>query len=199
MRRISLFFIAGVIAIAVYVSVNSFETLTVQPEENVTQLQLDYDAYSDGINTVLYDVTGTINYTLQADHQVHFNDDSIELEKPFIRLYEDGKSRWNIVANSGRISSLQTDGAGTTEENLQSIELSGDIEVYSLDDLGNRMQMTTDYLTLDPHNQTMETDWLVTFVTNSIQLTSTGMFADLNQDEVVLKREIRGSYDITPN
>lgn len=199
MRRISLFFIAGVIAIAVYVGVNSLETLTIEPEADLARVQLDYDAYADGITTVLYDVTGAINYTLQADHQVHFNDDSTELEKPFIRLYEDGKSRWNIVANSGRISSLQAAGTGMNEETLQSIELSGDIEVYSLDDLGNRMQMTTEYLTLDPHNQTMETDQLVTVVTNAIQLTSTGMFADLNQDEVVLKREIRGSYDITPN
>lgn len=199
MRRISLFLIAGVIAIAVYVGVNSVETLTIQPEENLARLQLDYDAYADGINTVLYDVTGAINYTLQADHQVHFNDDSTELQKPFIRLYEDGRSRWNIVANSGRISSLQPATPDVAGENRQSIELSGDIEVYSLDELGNRMQMTTDYLTLDPHNKTMETDRLVTVVTNSIQLTSAGMFADLNQDEVVFKREVRGSYEISPN
>ena len=199
MRRISLFLIAGVIAIAVYVGINSVETLTIQPEENLARLQLDYDAYADGINTVLYDVTGAINYTLQADHQVHFNDDSTELQKPFIRLYEDGRSRWNIVANSGRISSLQPATPDVAGENRQSIELSGDIEVYSLDELGNRMQMTTDYLTLDPHNKTMETDRLVTVVTNSIQLTSAGMFADLNQDEVVFKREVRGSYEISPN
>lgn len=199
MRRISLFLIAGIIAIAVYLSVNSIETLTEQSAEDVASTLLNYDAYSEGINTVLYDVSGAINYTLQADRQVHFNDDSTELVKPFIRLYEGGNSRWNIVADSGRISPLNnasTDAAGTT---TQTIELSGDIELYSLDELGNRMQMLTEFLTLDPHNKTMETDRLVTVVTNAMQLTSTGMFADLNQDAIVFKREIRGSYDISPN
>jgi len=191
MRRISLFFIAGVIAIAVYLGVNSFKSLTSQSEDDVVSLQLDYDGYSKGINTILYDAQGTINYTLQAEGQIHFTDDRTELEKPFIRLYEGGNSRWNIVANSGKISPLREQG----KERIQTIELSGDIEVYSLDALGNRMQLTTDHLTVNPLNKTMETDRLVTVVTDSIQLTSTGMFADLMGDAVVFKRETQGSYE----
>lgn len=191
MRRISLFVIAGIIAIAIYLSVNSFKSLTTQTEADLVHLQLDYDGYSQGINTILYDSQGDINYTLQAEGQIHFIDDRTELEKPFIRLYEGGNSRWNIVANSGKISPLQEQ----DKERIHTIELSGDIEVYSLDALGNRMQLTTDYLKVDPLSKTMETDRLVTFVTDSIHLTSTGMFADLMGDAVLFKRETQGSYE----
>lgn len=203
MRRISLFLIAGIIAIAIYAGVNSFRALTEQAVEELAVLQLNYDAYSEGINTVLYDTSGAINYTLQADRQVHFNDDSTELDKPFIRLYEGGNSRWNIVANSGRISPLYPDTSNatpnTTTASVQTIELSGEVEVYSLDELGNRLQMTTDYLTLNTQDKTLETDRLVTLVTDMMQLTSAGMFADLNLDSVIFKREFRGRYEITPN
>lgn len=203
MRRISLFVIAGIIAIAIYVGTQSFETLSEQEDPEAIRAQLNFDAYAEGINTVLYDAMGTINYTLQADRQVHFNDDSTELEKPFIRLYEEGSSRWNIVANSGRLSSLRSDDrnlpGSITDKPAQTIELSGDIEVYSLDPLGNRMQLNTDFLTLNPQAKTMETDRLVTVVTESMQLTSYGMFADLTLDVVEFKRETRGSYEITSN
>ena len=66
---------------------------------SITSSSLDFSAYSEGLNTILYDSQGNINYTLQAKRQVHYNNDSTELEKPFIRLYQDGDSRWNIAAN----------------------------------------------------------------------------------------------------
>jgi len=195
MRRISLFLIAGIIAIAVYMGLDTVRTLTAPDIADSVAVQIDYNGYSEGINTVLYDDNGAINYTLQADRQIHFNDDRTELEKPFIRLYEDGNSRWNIVANSGKISPLQEQG----DERTQTIELSGDIEVYSLDSLGNRMQMSTDYLTVNPQAKTMETDRLVTVVTDAIQLTSSGMFADLMGDSVLFIRDTQGRYDIPSN
>lgn len=199
MRRISLFIIAGVIAIGIYIGVSSFQTLS-EPEANeITLMQLNYDAYAVGINTVLYDANGNINYTLQAERQVHFNDDSTELDKPFIRLFEGGNSRWNIVADSGKVSPLSDDSDTAGAATIQTIELSGDIEVYSLDEVGNRMQMLTDYLTVNPHNKTIETDQPVTVVSNSIRISSAGMYADLNQDSVVFKREIQGSYEVSPN
>lgn len=195
MRRISLFAIAGLIAILVFTGVNSFQTLTSAPDSATAAVQLDYDAYSEGINTVLYDATGAINYTLQATRQVHFNDDSTELEQPFIRLYEAGSSRWNIVANSGRISSLYDGSTDTSGQRVQTIELTGDIEVYSLDQSGSRMQMTTDFLTINPRQRIMETDRLVTVVTDAFNLTSTGMYADLEQDSVVFIANTQGFYE----
>lgn len=199
MRRISIFLTAGVIAIAIYVGVSSIQILSEPDPDETTLMQLNYDAYAVGINTVLYDASGNINYTLQAERQVHFDDDSMELDKPYIRLFENGNSRWNIVANSGWVTPLLNYQAGVGTATIQTIELSGAIEVYSLDEMGNRMQMLTDSLTVNPHDKTIETDQPVTVVSNSFEISSTGMHADLNQDSLVLKREVQGTYEASPN
>ncbi len=161
MQRIGLIIVPGIIAIALFVGINSFNTLS--NEADAPNTSLDFNAYSEGINTTLYDAQGNINYTLKAERQVHYNDDSTELEKPFIRLYQDGDSRWNIVANSGRIPAAET----TADEALERIELLGNVRVYSLDEYGNRTMMSTEFLTLNTESAILETDQSVSIVTSA--------------------------------
>lgn len=195
MQRITILLIPGIIAIAIFVAISTYDAVNVSPEETISLSTLDYDAYSEGINTVLYDADGVINYTLRAESQTHFNDDRTEFEKPFIRLFQQGESRWNIVANRGRIS------ADLTEDELESrtIELTGDVEVFSLDEFGNRTVMSTEFLEVDPQLETLQTDRPVTLVTSNLQQSSIGMFADLKIDEIVFHRDIRGHYEQAPN
>ena len=190
MQRISLLIIPAIIAIALYSGISSIESIGNQGETQAPLQALDYDAYSAGINTILYDLNGQINYTLQARSQTHYKDESTEFDSPFIKLYENGDSRWNIVANSGRISALE--GPGSTASQI--IELSGNVEVHSLDELGNKMTMSTEFLTLDPESEILETEEPVTVVTNTLQQTSTGMTANLKIDEIIFLRNVRGSY-----
>lgn len=195
MQRITYLFIPGLIAIVLFIAISSYDNVSVSPEEGNEPSTLDYNAYSEGINTVLYDSNGVINYTLRADSQTHFNDDHTELEKPFIRLFQEGESHWNIVANSGRIS------ADLTEDEIddRKIELTGNVEVFSLDEFGNRTVMSTEFLELDPQNETLQTDQAVTLVTSNLQQSSIGMFADLKIDEITFHRDIRGFYEQAPN
>ncbi|MDA1371627.1 MAG: LPS export ABC transporter periplasmic protein LptC [Proteobacteria bacterium] len=195
MQRFSLFIIPGLIALAVFVSINTFESVTLVQDAHNSAVSLDYDAYSEGINSVRYDDEGAIHYTLQAISQVHYNDDRTELERPLIRLFQQGDTRWNIVANSGKISATQT----TTDASSRIIELLGNVEVYSIDEYGNRTVLTTDFLSLDPNLETMETDQAVTLVTTNLQQSSIGMFADLKLDEIVFHRDNRGSYEKISN
>jgi lipopolysaccharide export system protein LptC len=195
MQRIGLIIVPGVIAIALFVGINSFDTLSNEADAPITSSSLDFSAYSEGINTVLYDLQGNVNYTLQAQRQVHYNDDSTELEKPFIRLYQNGDSRWNIVANSGRIPAAETNADGTVEK----IELLGDVQVYSLDEFGNRMLISTEFLTLNPESEILKTDQPVSVVTSALQLSSIGMIAKLRTDEITFLREIRGRYEHATN
>jgi LPS export ABC transporter protein LptC len=195
MQRIGLIIVPGVIAIALFVGINSFDTLSNEADAPITSSSLDFSAYSEGINTVLYDSQGTVNYTLQAQRQVHYNDDSTELEKPFIRLYQNGDSRWYIVANSGRIPAVETSADGTVEK----IELLGDVQVYSLDEFGNRMLMSTEFITLNPESEILETDQPVSVVTSALQLSSIGMIVKLRTDEITFLREIRGRYEQATN
>jgi LPS export ABC transporter protein LptC len=157
---------------------------------------LDFNAYSVGINTVMYDVNGEINYTLQADRQVQYNDDSTELDKPFVRLFQNGESRWNLLADTGVISPESM----SDDKETRTIELSGNVEVYSLDGFGNRTVMTTQKLMLNPQLETLMTDQPVRVETSSIHQSAVGMDADLNSDEIVFHRDVRGIYEYpSPN
>ncbi|MEE3290323.1 MAG: LPS export ABC transporter periplasmic protein LptC [Pseudomonadota bacterium] len=195
MQRITILLIPGVIAIAIFIAISAYDNVSQNPEVSANLKVLDYNAYSEKINTVLYDSNGVINYTLRAESQTHFIDDSTELEKPFIRLFQEGESRWNIIANSGRIL------ADLNEDNLENrmIELTGDVEVFSLDEFGNRTIMSTDFLEIDPQNETLQTNRPVTLVTSNLQQSSIGMFADLKIDEFVFHRDIRGHYEQATN
>ena len=195
MQKITILLIPGVIAIAIFIAISAYDNVSQNPEVSANLKVLDYNAYSEKINTVLYDSNGVINYTLRAESQTHFIDDSTELEKPFIRLFQEGESRWNIVANSGRIL------ADLNEDNLENrmIELTGDVEVFSLDEFGNRTIMSTDFLEIDPQNETLQTNRPVTLVTSNLQQSSIGMFADLKIDEFVFHRDIRGHYEQATN
>ena len=193
MQRIGLIIVPGIIATALFVGINSFNTLS--NEAHAPNTSLDFNAYSEGINTTLYDAQGNINYTLKAERQVHYNDDSTELEKPFIRLYQDGDSRWNIVANFGRIPAAET----TADEALERIELLGNVRVYSLDESGNRTMMSTEFLTLNTESAILETDQPVSIVTSALQQSSIGMIAKLRTDEINFLREIRGRYEQATN
>jgi LPS export ABC transporter protein LptC len=77
---------------------------------------------------------------------------------------------------------------------MRTIELSGNVEVYSLDDFGNRTVMTTQKLMLNPQLETLKTDQPVVVETSSIRQSAVGMDADLNSDEIVFHRNIRGIY-----
>ena len=190
MQRLNYLLIPGLTAVFLFVGISEFESGTEQVDDAGVAV-LDYDAVSEGINSVLYDSDGSISYTLQADRQVHFNDDSTEIDRPLIRLFRAGDSRWNIVANSGRISSIRPGDSA----DARTIELSGNVEINGLDEFGNRTVMTTEFLTVDPEQEILETDQPLTLVTTNLRQTSIGMFADLKIDEFVFHRDIEGRYE----
>lgn len=195
MQRHKLLLIPSLLAILSFLAISAYDSVSVNLEDTGSFTMLDYNVYSEGFNTVLYNLEGEINYTLRAKNQTHYNDNHTELEKPFIRLFQDGKSRWNIVANNGRIPADLTE---NTIEN-RNIELSGNVEVFSIDNFGNRTVMSTEFLELNPQNKTLETNQAIRLVTSTLQQSSTGMFADLKIDKIIFHRDIRGYYEKTNN
>ena len=195
MQRHKLLLVPSLIAILIFLAISAYDSVFINLEDTGSFTILDYNVYSEGFNTVLYNPEGDINYTLRAKSQTLYNDDHTELEKPFIRLFQDGKSRWNIAANNGRIS------ADLNENEIENrtIELSGNVEVFSLDAFGNRTVMSTEFIELNPQNKTLETDQAIKLVTSTLQQSSTGMFANLKIDEIIFHRDIRGYYEQTDN
>ncbi|MBU13557.1 MAG: LPS export ABC transporter periplasmic protein LptC [Gammaproteobacteria bacterium] len=192
MQKFSIFLIAAAAAVALYSSLSSWVIMGDSSPNSGVTLELGYDGYSEGINTVLYDSNGNIKYTLRASKQYHYKDQSSWLDEPYIRLFEDGSSHWNIAANSGHVAGESTD---LVAGKINSIDLSGDVEVFSIDKHGNRTVLSTQFLTINPESETMETDLPVDMVTTTIKQSGTGIFANLKRDEIQFFSNNTGRYE----
>lgn len=155
-----------------------------------TLAPLQYDAYASGVTSVLYNATGQIEYTLDAAEQVHFLDNTTTLQAPFVRLYQSSGALWNIVASSGRIHAAENGDA------IQRLDLEDGVELFQIDEFGRRMSLTTQFLSVFPDTQSMNTDREVTMITDSLLQTAIGMRADLQKDQLTFLGQVRGRYEV---
>ncbi len=153
-------------------------------------LPVEYDAYATGVSSVLYNADGRVEYTLEAAEQTHYLDNTTLLESPYVRLHQASGALWNIMASSGRIHAVQGGDA------IERLDLQTGVEVYQIDELGRRMSLNTEFLSVFPQTQTMSTDLAVTMVTDSLQQSATGMRADLQQDQLTFLGQVRGRYEV---
>ncbi|MGJ8690299.1 MAG: LPS export ABC transporter periplasmic protein LptC [Gammaproteobacteria bacterium] len=159
-------------------------------EDQQTTTAILFDAYSNGVTSVLYDSVGEIEYTLEASNQVHYLDNTTALSDPYVRLYQGSGVRWNIVARSGKIISAEND------NRIDRLDLSDDVELFQIDALGNRMTLNTSFLSLYPSSETMNTDREVTMTTDTLRQTALGMTADLQQDTLTFLSQVKGRYEV---
>ena len=165
--------------------------------ENSEFPQREIEAYSEGINSILYDEKGSISYTLRADNQIHYRDGDTKIENPLIRLFQDEIPRWNIIANEGLVLPILPDTSSEPKE--KKLTLSGNVEILGLDKFGNRTFISTELLEIDPINETLKTDRMVNYESNNIHHSSVGMFANLNEDEIRFESNVRGFYEKISN
>ena len=161
--------------------------------ENSEFPQREIEAYSEGINSILYDENGSISYTLRADNQIHYRDGDTRIDNPLIRLFQDEVPRWNIIANEGLLLPMLTE--ASSEPKKKRLTLSGNVEIFGLDKFGNRTFIYTELLEIDPINETLKTDRRVNYESNNIHHSSVGMFANLNEDEIRFEKNVRGFYE----
>ena len=158
---------------------------------------VDIDTYAEGINSVFYDQNGVVSYTLRAENQIHFKNGYTRIEKPLIRLFQNEMPRWNIEANQGHISNSENDSASGLER--KNLELSGSVQILGLDEFGNRMLISTEFLEVDPMNEILKTDQRVEYEMANIQHSAAGMIANLQDEEIIFREDVRGSYEKTNN
>ena len=168
-----------------------------QSLENSEFSPREIEAYSEGINSILYDENGSISYTLRADNQIHYRDGDTRIENPLIRLFQDEIPRWNIIANVGLVLPILTE--TSSEPKKEKLTLSGNVEILGLDKFGNRTFISTELLEIDPINETLKTDRRVNYESNNIHHSSVGMFANLNEDEIRFEKNVRGFYEKISN
>lgn len=163
---------------------------TLSDNDAPTTTAILFDAYSNGVTSVLYDPQGNIEYTLEASNQVHYLDNTTALSDPYVRLYQGSGARWNIVARSGKIL------AAEQNSRIEQLDLSDEVELFQIDDLGNRMTLTTSFLSLFPSSEKMNTDREVTMITNTLRQTAVGMTANLQQDRLTFLSQVQGRYEV---
>ena len=195
MQRLSLLLIPAMVAIGLFFSLNLFDEVNVDREDTALVADMhDVEAYGEGINTILFDELGQIDYTLESPRQIYYVDRVTELQEPFIRLYRNGESRWNIVADSGRISTVSE---GSDE--IDNIDLLGGVEVYMLDEFGNRTVLNTDYLNVNTRLETLETEAAVRMSSKSLSQSAIGMQASLVDETITFVRDVQGVYIVPRN
>lgn len=198
MQKVATFAISILIAIGLFSALASRS----EPESSTTDLaasdSLNYESYSEGINTVRFDANGNINYTLRAQSQIQYSAQLTEIEKPLIRLFQDGNPTWNVVADTGTVNHFESELTEAQVTN-RTIELSGNVEAYSVDDYGNRTVVSTEILLVDPNTEILSTESPVKLKSEFIEQSGIGMLADLKTDEVILHREVRGIYEQQSN
>jgi LPS export ABC transporter protein LptC len=159
--------------------------------------EIDFDSWSTEISTVLFNAEGEIEYKMQAARQVHFLNNTTLLEYPNLSLYKVAGGQWNVTADSGRIEPINENTETTSISAIDRIELIDNVELFQTDDFGNRMVLSTAFLTLDPGLETLSTDQAVHFQSSTIEQTAIGMHADLSRNTVTFLSQIRGRYDAT--
>ncbi len=190
-QRLTYILIPGLIAIVLFFGISAFDPANVPSELDSELSALDYEAMSEGIDSISFDANGEIKYTLTADRQIHYDSEDTVIENPVIQLYRDGESSWNVIADEGRTA----DGLSPADDNAQAIDLMGNVEIHNIDPYGNGLEMFTDHLLVNPELEFLETDRPVSLESQFLRQTSIGMFADLKTDEITFRRDTQGSYD----
>ena len=168
-----------------------------ESEKELKPNTVDIDTFAEGISSIFYDQNGTVSYTLRAENQIHFKSGYTKIEKPLIRLFQNEMPRWDIEANQGHISNSENEStSGLKRKNL---ELSGSVQILGLDEFGNRMLISTEFLEVDPMNEILKTDQRVEYKMANIQHSAAGMIANLQDEEIIFRKDIRGSYEKTNN
>ncbi|MEZ5491352.1 MAG: LPS export ABC transporter periplasmic protein LptC [Gammaproteobacteria bacterium] len=189
MQRIKFILIPGILATLMFLGIDFFTQNREASNTPAPTSTINYDGYSEGISSVHFDEHGRIRYTLQASRQISYVEAETALEEPFIQLYRENDSRWNIVARSGKIFTGNQEG-----DAIEQIILDGDVEVYQLDDSGNRTVLLTQTLSVDPTRDVLTTEADVSMVGEDFEQSATGMRVNLDTEEYIFHRDVRGRY-----
>ena len=150
-----------------------------------------YDSLAREVNLVRYDKQGDINYTMLAETLIQVNDSLAELCKPQIKMVSQRDVNWRFTANSGTILSPgheRYEARGGS--NSETIELTGDVEIYRFNLHGEGEILYTDFLTYYTGDRTLQTDRDVRIVSSSSVITATGMYYQLNLDNLELLDDV---------
>lgn len=191
-QRLTYVLVPGLVAVGLFYGLQQVER-SAQPEGRTgPALAPDLEAIAEQVTTVRFAADGQLDYILEARRQLLHRNDLTLLEAPEIRKFQDGEARWHITADSGRIPPAQTAG-----QEIERIELRGNVSLRLTDAGGRSTHLTTQRLDVDPQGETLDTDFPVAMTADGLQQNADGLFADLATEVLTFKRNVRGRYSPT--
>ena len=155
-------------------------------------------AYSQELQTTIFDVDGALQYTLRADSQTQFEDQTSLLTQPRITLFDAGKPNWNITADYGRIERHPSAADDPSRENSADDDLVRFIGKASLKAAlanSSTLALQSSEFSLIPSVETIRSDKPVRVIDQGINQTAVGFEANLTEDSLYFEKEIRGFYE----
>ena len=152
-------------------------------------------AQSQGLETVIYDSSGNLQYTLSAERQTQFEDSTSLLTQPQITLFDGGKPNWHVSADYGRLERRREILGDLEDDEL--ITFFDNARVDAAITNPSTLSLQSSEFTLIPNSETLRSDKAVRIVEKGVIQTAVGFEADLTVDTLHFNKEIRGSYEPT--
>jgi lipopolysaccharide export system protein LptC len=132
---------------------------------------------------------GELRNILRADLVLHYpDDDSTELARPRMEIYNGGSEPWRVIAERGWVSS-----------GSEVVLLHGQVEIWRVDQSGAReFEVFTSELRVLPKEQYAETDDPATIKNSTTTTTTIGMRANFSHDRLELLQRVRSRHEVKP-
>ena len=172
---------------------------TLQAEQTLeSRAKGPIQAYSQELETMIFDADGALQYTLSADSQTQFEDQTSLLTQPRITLFDAGKPNWNITADYGRIERHPSAADDPSRENSADEDLVRFIGNASLKAAlanSSTLALQSSEFSLIHSVEKIRSDKPVRVIDQGINQTAVGFEANLTADSLYFEKEIRGSYE----
>lgn len=155
-------------------------------DSSATKKKHSPDYFMEDFTITSMNKQGEPRSILKSSKMIHFpDDDSTELDKPFMTLISKTGKPWKIRADRGWVAA-----------NNELILLSGHVQIDRLSGPNNRpVKLNTTKLRIHPDLDFAETDQPVTMVSNKRRTTAIGMRAYVRDGKLQLLEDVHVSYE----
>ena len=178
------------LAIFIMIAIGSFWLLQEQTQDAIISKQADNhfpDYFMENFSITNMNKQGQSEYILTATKMQHYaDDDSAELEQPFLKIKQDGNE---ITLSANRATFLK-------QENI--IHLHDKVIIHRAPSKNqSELSIYTDYLKIDTKTHIGETNLAAQVKTPEAEINTIGLLLDNKQGIVKLQSQVKGTYEAT--
>ena len=135
------------------------------------------------------DETGALKNVLYADLVTHYpDDDTTELARPRMEIYNGNTDPWYVIADTGWVSSGN-----------EVVVLHGQVEIWRQDEQGQReFEVLTSELRVLPQEQYAETADAAKIISRTTVTNTIGLRANFAHDRLELLKQVKSRHEIDP-